>query len=818
MNLEDATPMYQYYFKVQSEYPDYIVCMQLGDFYEIWEKNGWGGHAKKASQICDMKLTKRNTASKENNDVPDMCGFPTATREDYIKKMVDAGETVVVISQRIHGTRQEKNRNVTRYIEKIVSAGTVIDHLKEEKNNYFASLYCQEFAVGISLIDLSTGHVKITEISQDSLNDYLINVNPTEIIVFGKTKNQLPKQFKLVNYKNKEVLDIFSLSPASGETTSGTVYKTNDSKDRVRCVGSGVELGNNSNSLGGNSFIRLTDTTSYCEITFLGTGLNLLASLFTQANTTYNFVIDGITSGSIGNTVYSDMLDNKYMRPKQILNITKGLSFGYHTIKISNANAGYFKLYGFEILNEHNGLMITGGKYFREDIKDYFLKSNAIEPFVSQDVEGSTVSVLINSDGSISQVKNQAQTPSFLGNADNSNDLLVKNLFWTDFGELNGINPNDFNRTEIRNDTTYYLAYTMNDGQTVLVGNGVNKVNKWDLPVNYTEKDYGLRIVNNGKWIALTFVGTGLSIQKYMYPYTPNLLPLDPTRVFVDQIDVGWLNNQNQSDTNGGAGYFVEEEIVSGLPYGSHEVKFLFDGTDADDFGFTRFKIYKSKANISLNDNLLGVYERMPTYQKYPNGISTTTSSYDHSLTDLATNDLPSGVLRKSPLKGFVYVGSGFEQASNTEMYKTYAGDKTRFSYYIFNTTNSDNYAEYTFFGTGAELRLNCYHFSEENARITVDKDGNGTPLVIPLAYNPTWNGPALTSYNSTTGNADTRTDGDGNPKRCTLKFDGYDFGVHTIRVQHLSGNGAANLDVLGLDVIAPIDNVVSKTSIIEIP
>jgi DNA mismatch repair protein MutS len=196
--FQALSPMYQHYFSIQYKNPEAIICYQVGDFYEIWSKNELG-HVEKAHRILDIKKTKRNKADPKS---PAMCGFNVSVSDFYFKKLVNNGNTVIVVSQKINGRKSDQNKGVPRFIEKILTPGTIVENLSEEKNNYYACLIKQDNIIGISLVDLSTGAVKVTEILEQDLNDYLNNFNPTEILVFGDLKINT-KKFKFVHNKSK---------------------------------------------------------------------------------------------------------------------------------------------------------------------------------------------------------------------------------------------------------------------------------------------------------------------------------------------------------------------------------------------------------------------------------------------------------------------------------------------------------------------------------------------------------------------------------------------------------------------------------------
>jgi DNA mismatch repair protein MutS len=175
-------PLIQQFIENQTRYPDAIVATEVGGFFEIWQVEEIG-HAIRASQLLDTVLTRRN---KSDPNSPYMIGFPSHAAETYFKKLVDLGETVVIVEQNIRGRKADGNKNVTREISKIMSPGTIIDNLKDYQNNYFASLYVEgPNLVGVALVDVSTGEVKISELNMYQTKDFLDKMSPKEILITG---------------------------------------------------------------------------------------------------------------------------------------------------------------------------------------------------------------------------------------------------------------------------------------------------------------------------------------------------------------------------------------------------------------------------------------------------------------------------------------------------------------------------------------------------------------------------------------------------------------------------------------------------------
>lgn len=84
-----VSPMYQKYLDVQEKYPQAVVAMRLGDFYEVFGKN-----AEMLADELHLTLTGRDCGLE--NRVP-MIGFPYHASDVYFGKILSNGHTLVVI-------------------------------------------------------------------------------------------------------------------------------------------------------------------------------------------------------------------------------------------------------------------------------------------------------------------------------------------------------------------------------------------------------------------------------------------------------------------------------------------------------------------------------------------------------------------------------------------------------------------------------------------------------------------------------------------------------------------------------------------------
>ena len=84
-----VSPVYQKYLDVQEKYPQAVIAMRLGDFYEVFGKN-----AEMLADELHLTLTGRDCGLESR--VP-MVGFPYHASDAYFDKIVRNGHSVVLI-------------------------------------------------------------------------------------------------------------------------------------------------------------------------------------------------------------------------------------------------------------------------------------------------------------------------------------------------------------------------------------------------------------------------------------------------------------------------------------------------------------------------------------------------------------------------------------------------------------------------------------------------------------------------------------------------------------------------------------------------
>ena len=81
-------PVYQTYRALKKRYPDTILLLRLGDFYEAFNED-----ARVVAEVCDLVLTSRLLRGKDQTRVA-MAGVPHFAVENYVARLIEASHKV----------------------------------------------------------------------------------------------------------------------------------------------------------------------------------------------------------------------------------------------------------------------------------------------------------------------------------------------------------------------------------------------------------------------------------------------------------------------------------------------------------------------------------------------------------------------------------------------------------------------------------------------------------------------------------------------------------------------------------------------------
>jgi len=187
------TPIFNEYNTYLTKYKDKygsqtVVLMQVGSFYEIYailnEKEQLG--EINIYHICQNLMNI--AVAKKTNEIL-MGGFQLPYSGKFIKLLIENNYTIVIVQQ------ITEKPNIERKVVRVISPGTYTEDFNNEVNNYMMSVYIEEIsksfiAVGISIIDVSTGKNYVYQIGEnidnnfwkDELNRLINYYNPREFL------------------------------------------------------------------------------------------------------------------------------------------------------------------------------------------------------------------------------------------------------------------------------------------------------------------------------------------------------------------------------------------------------------------------------------------------------------------------------------------------------------------------------------------------------------------------------------------------------------------------------------------------------------
>lgn len=166
------------FYEIKAEYPDALLLFRAGDFYETF-----GDDAVKASSILGITLTKR--ANGAASSVP-LAGFPYHAIDNYLDKLVLAGERVAICEQLEDAKAAKAAKSIVRRgVTELVTPGVTYNDtiLKHTENTFLAAVvFGAKGTIGISLLDISTGEFYVSEGDRNFIEKITAGLSPKEIL------------------------------------------------------------------------------------------------------------------------------------------------------------------------------------------------------------------------------------------------------------------------------------------------------------------------------------------------------------------------------------------------------------------------------------------------------------------------------------------------------------------------------------------------------------------------------------------------------------------------------------------------------------
>ena len=113
------SPLYSRYKELEKEYPENILALRVGDFYEVL-----GDNAVKLAKELDLTLTGREAGLPER--VP-MIGFPYHAAERYFSKIIALGHKISVCEGLKESPKEQSSTSIDYETGEILSGGSITE-------------------------------------------------------------------------------------------------------------------------------------------------------------------------------------------------------------------------------------------------------------------------------------------------------------------------------------------------------------------------------------------------------------------------------------------------------------------------------------------------------------------------------------------------------------------------------------------------------------------------------------------------------------------------------------------------------------------
>jgi DNA mismatch repair protein MutS len=198
----EETPLMKQYNYFKTRHPGALLLFRVGDFYETF-----GEDAIKTSRILDIVLTKRANGSASHIE---LAGFPHHSLENYLGKLIRAGERVAICDQ-LEDPKFAKGI-VKRGVTEVVTPGVSFrdNTLEVKRNNYLCAIHLSSQSKnsepkgetephpsgggrgglgGIAFLDITTGEFFTSQGETSYIEKLLQSFNPAEVLYCKKDKS-----------------------------------------------------------------------------------------------------------------------------------------------------------------------------------------------------------------------------------------------------------------------------------------------------------------------------------------------------------------------------------------------------------------------------------------------------------------------------------------------------------------------------------------------------------------------------------------------------------------------------------------------------
>ena len=209
------SPAMQQFLRIKSQNTQALLFFRMGDFYELFFED-----AITASRILGITLTQRGNS----NGAPiKMAGVPYHSAEQYLAKLIQAGQSVAICEQ--IGDPATSKGPVERKVVRILTPGTVTDKalLDERQDATLMACFVHQQSVGMAWLTLASGDLRMTTCTQAEFAQHIARIHPAQWLC-------LPEHQEILATLTQ---DISSLKPPESGLIPTWLWNANEGQQRL---------------------------------------------------------------------------------------------------------------------------------------------------------------------------------------------------------------------------------------------------------------------------------------------------------------------------------------------------------------------------------------------------------------------------------------------------------------------------------------------------------------------------------------------------------------------------------------------------------
>ena len=175
-SAEGASPSMAQWFALKAGYPDLLLFLRMGDFYELFFDD-----AEAAAAALDIALTRRG--EHQGAPIP-MCGVPVHAADAYLARLIRRGFRVAVAEQMETPKARTGKAPLRREVVRLVTPGTLTEDslLEPHRPNLLLAIAVAGPRLGAAWLDISTGLFETAAAMAPDLPALLGRLDPAEIL------------------------------------------------------------------------------------------------------------------------------------------------------------------------------------------------------------------------------------------------------------------------------------------------------------------------------------------------------------------------------------------------------------------------------------------------------------------------------------------------------------------------------------------------------------------------------------------------------------------------------------------------------------